>query len=407
MLFAMIARRLRPTLSRALFALAAIALLPTACDKVPLTAPSESTITLFATATSVSATGSTDIVATVIEEAGTAVQNGTVVSFTTTLGRIEPSEARTQNGKVTVKFTADGRSGSAEVTAFSGGASSEKLTLPIGSAATETVTVRAEPARLGPGGGSTQIVALVRDLAGNPLSGASVAFSASAGSMSAGVAQTDINGEARSTLTTGRETTVTATVGAKSGETTVTVDGALGLSVTVSPDPPVSGRSATFSINVTVPAGGNLVQKLQISFGDGESRTLSVASTGGQTTVAHTYEDDGTFTVSVTVTDTANNVQTQQLVIEVAPAPPVTVSLGASDTTPNTGEIVVFTATATAGPGVTIRRYEWTLGDGSTQSTTTNTISHSYGAAGQKLVKVRVIASDDSEGLAQLVVTVS
>ena len=122
MLFAMIARRLRPTLSRALFALAAIALLPTACDKVPLTAPSESTITLFATATSVSATGSTDIVATVIEEAGTAVQNGTVVSFTTTLGRIEPLEARTQNGKVTVKLTGDGRSGLAQITAFSGGA---------------------------------------------------------------------------------------------------------------------------------------------------------------------------------------------------------------------------------------------------------------------------------------------
>ena len=116
MLFAMIARRLRPTLPRALFALVAAALLATACDKVPLTAPSESTITLFATATSVSSTGSTDIVATVIEQAGTPVQNGTVVSFTTTLGRIEPSEARTQNGKVTVKFTADGRSGLAEVT---------------------------------------------------------------------------------------------------------------------------------------------------------------------------------------------------------------------------------------------------------------------------------------------------
>ena len=111
MLFAMIARRLRPILSRALVALVAVALAATACDKVPLTAPSESTITLFATATSVSSTGSTDIVATVIEEAGTAVQNGTVVSFTTTLGRIEPSDARTQNGKVTVKFTGDGRSG--------------------------------------------------------------------------------------------------------------------------------------------------------------------------------------------------------------------------------------------------------------------------------------------------------
>ena len=90
-------------------------------------------------------------------------------------------------------------------------------------------------------------------------------------------------------------------MGAKSGETTVTVDGALGLSVTVSPDPPVAGRPATFTIAVTVPAGGNLVQQRAINFGDGESRTLSVASTGGQTTVAHTYEDDGTYTVSVTV----------------------------------------------------------------------------------------------------------
>jgi PKD repeat protein len=407
MLFAMIARGLRPTRLRAAFALLAMTLAVTACDKVPLTAPTESTITLFAAATSVSPNGSTDIVATVIEQAGTAVQNGTVVSFTTTLGRIEPAEARTQNGKVTVKLTADGRSGVAQVTAFSGGAASEKLELPIGSAAAETVTVRAEPARLSPGGGSSQIVALVRDLAGNPLSGASVAFSASAGTMSSGVALTDGNGEARSTLTTSRETTVTATVGAKSGQATVSVDDALGLSVTVSPDPPIENQSATFTIVVTAPAGGNLVRTLQIKFGDGESRTLSIASTGGTTTVAHTYRDDGTYTVSVTVTDTANNTQTQDLLIEVAPAAPIAVSLTASDTTPATGEIVVFTATATAGTGVVIRRYEWTFGDGSTQSTTTNTISHSYGSAGQKLVKVRAIASDDSEGLAQLVVTVS
>ena len=407
MLFAMIARRLRPTSGCATLALVAAVLNATACDKVPLTAPTESTITLFATATSVSPTGSTDIVATVIEQGGTPVQNGTVVSFTTTLGRIEPADARTQNGKVTVKLTADGRSGVAQVTAFSGGAASEKLELPIGSAAAETVTVRAEPARLSPGGGSTQIVALVRDLAGNALPGAAVAFSASAGTMSSGVVPTDVNGEARSTLTTSRETTVTATVGAKSGQATVSVDGALGLSVTVSPDPPVESQSATFTIGVTVPTGGNLVQKLQVNFGDGESRTVSIASTGGTTTVAHTYGDDGTYTVSVTVTDTANNSQTQHMVIEVAPAAPIAVSLAASDSTPTTGQIVVFTATATGGTGVVIQRYEWTLGDGSTQSTTANTISHSYGSAGQKLVKVRAIASDDSEGLAQLVVTVS
>jgi hypothetical protein len=213
MLFAMIARWLRPaSLGALLVALVAFALSVAACDKVPLTAPTESTISLFATASSISATGSTDIVATVIESAGTPVQNGTVVTFTTTLGRIDPLDARTQNGKVTVKLSGDGRSGTATITAFSGGAISEQLTLPIGSAAAETVTVRAEPGRLPPGGGSTQIIALVRDAAGNALSGASVAFTASSGNLSSGVAVTDGNGEARTTLTTGRETTITAAV---------------------------------------------------------------------------------------------------------------------------------------------------------------------------------------------------
>ena len=408
MLFAMIARGLRPTLVRGhLVALAALALLVPACDKVPLTAPTDSTITLFATATSIAPNGSTDIVATIIEDGGTPVQNGTVVSFTTTLGRVEPGEARTQNGKVTVRLTGDGRSGVAQVTAFSGGAASEKLELPIGSAAAETITVRAEPARLGPSGGSAQIVALVRDVAGNPLSGAGVAFSATAGQLSSGVVATDANGEARTTLTSNRETTVTAAVGAQSAQVTVGVDSALGLGVTVSPDPPIEGRPATFSITVTVPAGGNPVQRLEINFGDGDTRTLSVASTGGTTTVAHTYGSDGTYTVTVSATDTAGNTQTQQMVLAVAPAAPVTVSLTASDATPDVGQIVVFTATASGGIGTTISRYEWTLGDGSTQSTTANTISHSYAASGQKLVRVRAIATGGAEGTAQLVVTVN
>jgi PKD repeat protein len=234
-----------------------------------------------------------------------------------------------------------------------------------------------------------------------------VAFSTTAGTLSNGSAVTDAAGDARTTLTTGREATVTATVGSKSGQLTVSVDGALGLGVTVSPDPPVAGRPTTFAITITVPEGGNLVQRLDISFGDGEARTLAVPSTGGTTNVSHTYDDDGTFTVTVVVTDTAGNQQTQQLVIAVRAAPPIPLSLSVSDTTPAVGQLVVFTATATIPTGVTIVRYEWELGDGSTQSTSSNSISHAFGAAGQRLVKVRAIASDGSEGFAQLVVDVS
>ena len=78
----------------------------TSCDKMPLSAPTESIITLFANSTSVGLNGSVDITATVIESAGTPVQNGTVVTFTTTLGTIDPVEARTNNGKATVRLLA-------------------------------------------------------------------------------------------------------------------------------------------------------------------------------------------------------------------------------------------------------------------------------------------------------------
>src|SRR5688500_11443093 len=115
------------------------------CDKVPLLAPNGSVITLFPTSTTIPLNGSTEIVATVIENgvtatpptppanggaatpgastgspgAGTPVQNGTLVSFTTTLGKIEPSEARTHNGQVSVRFITGSASGTATITAFS------------------------------------------------------------------------------------------------------------------------------------------------------------------------------------------------------------------------------------------------------------------------------------------------
>ena len=399
----MIARWLQPVSTPLGLLPVVVAVLAAACDRVPLTAPTESTIQLFAAATSVSSTGSTDIIATVTEESGTAVQNGTVVSFTTTLGRIEPSEARTSNGRVTVKFTADGRSGTARITAFSGGAATEEpLELPIGSAAAATVTLRAQPGTLPPGGGSTEIVALVRDEAGNPLSGATVGFSTTAGSLSSGSALTDGNGEARTTLTAARDATVTATVGgADPVEVNVSVDDAIGLDVTVSPNTPNAGSATTFSIVVTVPDGANPASRVEIDFGDGESRSLSVPSTGGTTTVAHIYDEDGTYTVRVRVIDTAGRAQSKDLVIAVQPG--LTVTLTASDTTPATGQSVTFTAIVTGGNATV---YEWTFGDGTGATTIVASTTHAYTSIGQKDVRVRAIAVNGSEARDELVVTV-
>lgn len=400
MLIAMIARRGSVPGSWRLHLGLWLGLAAAACDKVPLTAPTESTIALFATSTSIAATGATDIVATVTEQAGTPVQNGTVVTFTTTLGRIEPSEARTQNGRVTVRFTGDGRSGTAEITAFSGGAVSEKLPLPIGSAAAETITLRADPPRVGPTGGSTQIVALVRDVAGNALSGTTVAFTADAGQLSAGTAQSDAAGEARVMLTTARETSVTAAVGSKTATVTVSADTAPSVSITVSPAAPVEDQTVTFVLNVSVVGGALPITQAQINFGDGTVRQLG-SLPNGATSVSHVYRTDGTFTVTLNLTDAGGNVATQSTVVVVSPSAPIAVSLSYSPGTPLVNQVVTFTATTTLPSGVAIERYEWNFGDGTSSVTTGNTRTKIYSSAGTRKVRVTAVGTNGSTGVAE------
>src|SRR5262245_38944083 len=76
------------------------------CQRVPLLAPTGSTITLTSSATSLPINGTTDLIAQVLEQPGTPPQDGTVVTFTTTLGVVEPTDARTTGGRVIVKFRA-------------------------------------------------------------------------------------------------------------------------------------------------------------------------------------------------------------------------------------------------------------------------------------------------------------
>ncbi|PYQ88284.1 MAG: hypothetical protein DMG03_04080 [Acidobacteria bacterium] len=69
-----------------------------ACQKVPLLAPSGSTITLTSSATALPVNGSAQIIAQLIEPSGTPPHSGTRVSFTTTLGTLEPADVETDIG---------------------------------------------------------------------------------------------------------------------------------------------------------------------------------------------------------------------------------------------------------------------------------------------------------------------
>src|SRR3954464_15768973 len=100
----------------AFLATGVLAVLTSACEKVPLLAPTGSIITLTASTTALSANGTTTIIAQVLEPAGTPPHSGTHVTFSTTLGKVEPSETTTDiNGRVTVTFVAGGANGTATI----------------------------------------------------------------------------------------------------------------------------------------------------------------------------------------------------------------------------------------------------------------------------------------------------
>ena len=98
------------------------AVIVTACDSTPLTAPVGSTISIFSTATSLAPGGTAEISALVIEEAGTPVHDGTVVRFSATLGTVNPVEVETHDGVAVTMFTAGTQTGTAQIAATSGGA---------------------------------------------------------------------------------------------------------------------------------------------------------------------------------------------------------------------------------------------------------------------------------------------
>jgi len=388
-----------------------------ACDKLPLLAPSGTVITLFAASNVLPINNSVEIIATVIEQgtapasgqqqqatagAGTPVHNGTLVTFTTTLGVVEPREARTHNGQVTVRLIADGRSGVATVIAFSGGARSAELSINVGAAAVERIILTADPQSLGPSGGTTQITARVEDTNGNGLGFVPVTFSATSGTLQPPTATTDEFGLARTSLTTTRESDVSASAGSKTSTAPLKITVAARTGITLSPPStaPTAGQPAIFTASVSATAN---VRDVLIVWGDGS--TTSLGALGGSTTVSHVYGSPGTYVVSATATDVAGNSETVSTTVTIVPAAPIGVTITYSPASVQREVVVTFTAVVT--PATTqIVRYEWTFGDGSGAITTGNQTSKSYGTTGTKVVRVTVVDVTGRTGFAQIEIEV-
>jgi hypothetical protein len=328
------------------------------------------------------------------------VQNGTLITFTTTVGRIEPSEARTQNGQVRVRLIAGPQSGIATITAYSGGASGKIENLRVGTAAVERVTVTASPGTLPPTGGSTQLSARVEDVNGAPVVGVPVTFTATQGSFSANPTVTDANGTAVTTLTSSRESDVNASVGGKSMATAlkITLSPRTGIGITPPSIAPTAGTPATFTINIAATTTGVLIQNVVVDFGDGDRRSLGAISQN--TPVVHTYAAEGTYTVRATATDVTGFTETVSTDVSVLPGQPPSITVTASPSTVVVNQTVRLTASVTGNTSAIVR-YDWDFDEGGvprSQTTTSNQVIVRWGTASTKIISVTVTLANGTQG---------
>jgi hypothetical protein len=399
------------------------ALLTVACERVPLLAPSGSTITLTALATALPTNGSTDLIAQVIESGGTPPHSGTLVTFTTSIGTVQPSSAETDvSGRVQVKFLAGTGSGTATITAISGGVSASgtnAIKILVGAAAVGRVIVSANPTLVPALGGTTAITAVVLDINGNPLSSVPVSFSTTAGSLGNSVVNADQNGQAQTTLTTAQTATVTASVGATapattppatgggtttpttgttagqaSGTVTVGVVAAPTLVITPPTTSPSAGLPATFSFVVTAgTTNGAAVRDLSVNWGDG-SGVQDLGAVTGTAAASHVFRVAGTYVVTGTVIDASGNRSMVSTSVTVIPVPRPTIIITPSPVPGHAGAQTTLQIQVTLANGISVQDLRIDFGDGQSADlggAASASVPHVYTAAGTYTVTVTVI----------------
>ena len=179
---------------------------------------------------------------------------------------------------------------------------------------------------------------------------------------------------------------------ATSASISVTSAPALSASITVRP----ASGTAPLLVNFTGAAqGGSPAYTWAWSFGDQTTSTLQDPS--------HTYTTPGTFTVTLTVTDStgATSVATATIVVS-SPGGVLSVNAQASPNPATAGATIDFTANVQGGSGS--YAYSWHFGDGTLSSLAGPT--HAYSAAGTYTVVLFVNDSQGAQGRTSFTVSV-
>jgi PKD repeat protein len=384
-------------------ALAAILmLLLPACGFPQQTAPAAATLAISANPLAIDLDGdASEITVIIARENGSPAVDGTVVTFTTTLGAI-PATAETANGVARVLLRSTDRSGVAVVRAQSGTADqSAEVEIVVGPTV-GSVAATADPVTLPPGGGRSRITVLVLNPELQPAVGVPVVFSTTSGQLSQGIDETNASGQARVSLQTADSAVVTATVGTLTTSVLIEVsqlnNAAPTADITTSPSNPEVGTRVTFNGSGSTDSDGRIVL-YEWDFGDGGRATGKRAE--------HAYGSPGNYTVLLVVTDDLGATGSDTATVSIAGEGPVA-SFTFSPGAPASGASVTFDAAPSFDPDGTIVEYSWSWGDGTSPSVSASrTATHSFAAAGTYTVTLTVRDNDNETSTASATVTVS
>ena len=268
-----------------------------------------------------------------------------------------------------------------------------------------SVTMAASPDQLPRDGSSQSVITVrVRDASGRAVSGQRITLGINAGALSQEAVVTGADGQATfavrapalNAVVAGNALTITATaVGTDSANASTTglQIALLGTSnsteptaaFTVTPAAPELNQVATFDATTSTDEGRQCLDACtyQWNFDDG--------ATAAGRIVTHAFTVARSYNVALTVTDSAGLVVTlRKLVTPTAPALP-TVTLAVAPNPPVVNQLATFTAVGTAAANHQVVRYEWDFGDGSTDTTSIGTHTHTYSARGIYSATVRAV----------------
>ena len=171
---------------------------------------------------------------------------------------------------------------------------------------------------------------------------------------------------------------------------------------TFTPSSPDMGQTVTFDASTTVDEGARCSSCSFIwDFGDSTTATGQV--------VTHVFGAAGTYMVTLTATDSVGTSSTplRQPVTVAGTTIPTSVSVTASPASPIAKQAATFTANATAAANHHIVSYQFSWGDGDTNTTSSPVIQHTYSQSGSYLITLTVRDDLNQSSTGYTTITVS